>query len=95
MIFSSYYRHLSTGPSTQGGCQHLKNLLAKLSWVNPDSSVMNKNKTVAAMAEQKSLEANLRLGCLLGTTGSPSPGGCWVIENKEPGPDMDEAVTSL
>lgn len=56
---------------------------------------MNKNKTVAAMAEQKSLEANLRLGCLLGTTGSPSPGGCWVIENKEPGPDMDEAVTSL
>jgi len=76
-------------------CSYLKSLLAKLSWVNPDSSVMNKSKTVAATAEQKSFEANLRLGCLLGTTGSPSLGGCWVIESKEPGPDMDEAVTSL
>lgn len=51
---------------------------------------MNKNKTVAATAEQKSLEANLRLGCLLGTTGSLRLGGFWVIESEEPGPDMDE-----
>lgn len=57
---------------------------------------MNKNKTVAATAEQKSLEASLRLGVpawdhrftearrMLGDRGSG-----------EPGPDMDEAVTSL
>lgn len=87
---NSRVRHCGFSP-----CSCLKSLLAKLSWVNPDSSVMNKNKTVAATAEQKSLEANLRLGCLLGTTGSLRLGGCWVIESKEPGPDMDEAVTSL
>ena len=81
----------ATCPVTCDSC--LKSLLAKWSWVNPDSSVVN--KTVASTAEQKSLEANLRLGCLLGTTGSQSPGGCWVIEIKEPGPEMYEAVTSL
>ena len=67
----------------------LKNLLAKLSCANPDSSFWNKNKTVAARAEQKGLEADLGLRCLLGTTGTLRLGGCRVIESKEPGSDVD------
>ena len=76
----------------------LKNLLAKLSCADPDSSssfffffsdssFQNKNKTVAARAEQKGLEADLGLRCLLGTIGTLRLGGCRVIESEEP--DMD------